>query len=495
MTSSSRSTVPNGSEPALGSLDIAETIAQRAAAEVPAYRHFLASRNISPGTPFTGLPRVDKANYLSQHDFATLMGGDFTETFTIFKSSGSSGHSFYWPQRKDNHRFARQGMQNLLEQIFQIDRKPTLAVVGLALGSWIGGEHLSWLLKSVAMETPYPFAVFSPGSQHREIIEVTVKASRFVDQIIVVVCPSAIGHLMLLAEQSGQALPLEKMRFIVVGEAFPEMVRLGLHKRCGRPLTEPMMVSMYGSADTGALGVESGASIAVRQILAQDQMASRALGFGASPPHFFHSCAPDAYLESIRGELCVTRWQGIPLVRYNLHDSVTFYRWAAFRKELLARRTVTAAAPELFAVLEAAGDKQPDLIAVAGRSDSGLILCGTNLSETMLDAAVRSPELQPWVTGQYKARITIDDDRQFLEFDLEFLKEVTADAATLDKVYQALVQAIGREQPEFLDDWRNIYSTWDRDPERRILRLRPFVWPELSQRIEKEMKQRGVQVR
>jgi len=39
-------------------------------------------------------------------------------------------------------------------------------------------------------------------------------------------------------------------------------------------------------------------------------------------------------------------------------------------------------------VLEAAGIPA-DLIAISGRSDSGLILCGTNLSETMLDNAVR----------------------------------------------------------------------------------------------------------
>jgi hypothetical protein len=55
-----------------------------------------------------------------------------------------------------------------------------------------------------------------------------------------------------------------------------------------------------------------------------------------------------------------------------------------------------------------------------------------------------------------------------------------------------LVQALGREQPEFLDDWRNVYSTWDADPQRRILRLNCLPYPALSQRLEKDIKQRGI---
>lgn len=489
---SNRFALPAAGLPVLGRLADAEETARRARETVPAYRHFLSSHSVAGSAPFTSLPRIDKANYLTQHDFANLLAGNFTDTFTIFKSSGSSGRSFYWPQLKENHRSSRLQMQAFLQGAFQIHERSTLAVVGLALGSWIGGEHFSWLLKSVALESLYSFAVFSPGSQHKEIIEVISGAGRFVDQILLVVCPSAIGHLLLLAEQSGNALPLEKIRFIVIGEPFPESLRLGLHKRADRPLSEPAMFSMYGSADTGALGFESPASIAVRQILTQDHTVAKDLGFGASAPHFFHFCSENSYLEVINGELCVTKWQGIPLVRYNLHDSVAFFRWQEFRALLLARKTQTAAAPELFAMLEGAGDALPDLLAVSGRSDSSLILCGTNFSETQLDAAVRSHELAGWLTGAYKARVRLENERQFMEFDLEFLKGVAPDDKTQDAVYAALVQALGRQQPEFLDDWRNIYIAWDQDRERRILRFRPFVWPQLSERAEKEIKQRGI---
>jgi phenylacetate-CoA ligase len=106
---------------------------------------------------------------------------------------------------------------------------------------------------------------------------------------------------------------------------------------------------------------------------------------------------------------------------------------------------------------------------------------------------VHSPELATWLTGAYKARVRIEHERQFLEFDLEFRAETPPTPAVQDLVYAALVQALGREQPEFIDDWRNIYTAWDNDRPRRILRFNPFTWPELSQRTEKEIKQRGTQ--
>ncbi len=471
----------------LGSQTGAEATAVRAERNVSAYAKFLAAHTFEREKGFAARPFVDKKSYLTAYNFAELLGDDFDRTFTIFKSSGSSGQAFYWPQLKDAHRSSSDSLRRLLEGSFAIHQRRTLAIVGLALGSWIGGEHFSWVLKSMAVESPYPFSVFSPGSCHDEIIEMARRASPFVDQIILFVCPSAIAHLILRAEQTQRPLPLAKMRYIVIGEPFPESVRLSLQRKSGVAGAEPVLLSVYGSADTGALGFESPASIALRQILNENRQLATDLGASGPVPHFFHCCAPDAFIESVNGELCITRWQGIPLVRYNLHDSVLLYAWPALRQRLLAE----SCDPILKSVIEAAPEL-PDLIAIPGRSDNCLILCGSNISETMLDAAVRSEELSAWLTGMYKARVILDDERQYLELALEFKSGAAANRENIDAVYRALVQTLGREQPEFLDDWRNVYCKWDDDPPRRILRLHCVAWPELSRGTEKEIKQRGI---
>ncbi len=49
----------------------------------------------------------------------------------------------------------------------------------------------------------------------------------------------------------------------------------------------------------------------------------RQLGFASTPiPNLYHAQREDTFYEIVDGELVVTRWQGIPLARYNLKDRV-----------------------------------------------------------------------------------------------------------------------------------------------------------------------------
>jgi phenylacetate-CoA ligase len=476
----------------LGSKDSAARLLERAQACVPAYQRFLQSRDCLSPKVFEDRPLTDKQNYLLAYEYNDLLADEYENTFAIFASSGSSGHTFYWPQLKAMHQAAVPALRGFLERAFDISRRKTLAIVGLALGSWIGGEHVSWALKSIAVASPYPFAVFSPGNRHDEIIRMARQAERFVDQILLFVCPSAIAHLNLRAEASGTPLPLDKLRYVVLGEPFPESVRASLTARAGLDRWSALMLSIYGSADTGVLGAESPASVAVRRLLAENEGLRASLDIRPAVPHLFHCAAPDAYLESVGGELCITRWQGIPLLRYNLHDDVLLWRWPALRDAILRSPHLRPLEADLQQVVTAAGDELPDLLAVYGRSDRTVILCGTNLTETMIDQAVRSHALESFLTGVYTARLRYEGDRQRLEFDLEFRAGVPLDADKIDHVYSVLVEQLGRVQPEFCDDWQNVYRIWDSDPDKRILRLNCVAWPSLSQRAETQIKQRGL---
>ena len=472
---------------ALGSENMAIEIARRAQRSVPAYGRLLAASGVSEIGRFELLPLTDKAGYLGPSSYGELLSEDYERAFTVFKSSGSSGQSFYWPQLKESSERTVPMMRGLLENIFRIHERRTLAIVGLALGSWIGGEHVSWSLKSLAAVSPYPFAVFSPGSVHEEIIEMIRDAEPFIDQFLIFLCPSAIRHLHLKAEERGIKLPHGRLRYMVLGEPFPESLRIGLQSASGVPESEPVIVSMYGSADTGFLGVETAATALLRQALTDDPELAEQFGVRGVVPHYFHFTASDVYLETINGELCVTRWQGIPLIRYNLHDVAELLSWEAVAG---AVSQLSARFPLLAGICGDAG--LPDLIAISGRSDGCLILCGTNITEAMLDEAVRTKSLAKWLTGVYKAGIKYENGRQYLEFDLEWRREAAMDAAAMDLVYALLVQELGRAQPEFLDDWRNVYRAWDGDAAKRILRFNPVRWPGMSAALEKSNKHRGI---
>ena len=476
----------------LGSEELAEKQARRAEQVVPAYKLFLKRTPLPKNSGFRKRPLTDKTSYIAAYEFPKLLADNYERTFTIFRSSGSSGRPAYWPQLKDDHAASIAELRAFLERVFSINRSKTVAIVGLSLGSWIGGEHMAWALKTLAMSTPYPFTVFAPGNQYDEIIEMIRGVDPFVDQVLLLLCPSAIAHLLLRAEESGRPLSLKKLRYLVLGEAFPESLRVSLLRRTGVGRQIPLLFSVYGSADTGILGVESPASVALRQLCVSEPELAASLEIGPVVPHFFHFAARETFVEDVGGELCVTKWQGIPLIRYNLHDRVRLYRWKTVRESLLCSERMAPEAAGLKALIAAAGDGLPDLVAVEGRADSSLILCGTNLTEAMLDNAVKCKELEKLLSGAYQASIQYEGERQFLAFELECRPKVPIGEPLVRTIYRELVQSLGRVQPEFLKDWQNVFHVWDADPEKRVVQIRCLPWPTLSQKLGKQVKLRGI---
>ncbi len=476
----------------LGEKPRAEELARRAIQTVPAYRAFLARQNVPAAASFDGLPLMDKAGYILPSAYRDLLADDFDDTFFIFRSSGSSGHGFLWPQLKGHHRHVTASLRVFLETAFEIQQKRTLAIVGLALGSWIGGEHFSWVLKSLALDLPYPFAVFSPGNRHDEILDMMTAADSYTDQILLFLCPSAIAHLQLTARDRGVAVSWNKVRYVVLGEPIPEPVRQSLRQQAGVGPEETFMLSVYGSADTGTLGAESSASVFVRSLLSSHPALAESLGLPPPVPHFFHLAAPDIYLETVRGELCVTRWQGIPLVRYNLHDRAWLFDWKRLMQAVVESPLLPATLRETVRAVQARSTGLPDVVAVAGRADACLLLCGTNITEVMLDETIRCAELEDWLTGIYRAAIGYDQDRQHLRLQVELKRGVPSTPDLIDRLYPKLIQALGRVQPEFLDDWKNLYAVWDADPPRRILQVHAVEWPALSNAAPNQVKQRGM---
>jgi phenylacetate-CoA ligase len=284
------------------------------------------------------------------------------------------------------------------------------------------------------------------------------------------------------------------MRYAVLGEPFPERVRTRLLEQASVPRTTPLLFSVYGSADTGFLGVESSASVALRQLLDSNPALNESLGVGPVVPHLFHVAAPDAYLETVAGELCVTRWQGIPLVRYNLHDAAALWDWSEVRQTVLSSPHLRPTDRDLVEVIAGAGQSLTDLLVIHGRADRTLILCGTNLTEAMFDQAVKSPALEAYLTGNYRVRLHYDGDRQRLALDLEFRQETPPDPETVDLVYERFVQTLGEAQPEFRDDWQNVYRVWDHDPDRRIVKLQGVPRGQLAKGEPARIKQRGVEL-
>lgn len=476
----------------LGSKQVAEEIAHRTYKLVPAYKRFLDEQGKDFSGAFDQLPLSDKKSYALAYPYQELLAESVQESFAIFRSSGSSGNSFYWPQLKSDYLTSHTTGRRFLENTFAIHEQKTLAIQGLALGGWIGGESTSLNLKNAARNAPYPFWVYSPGNNLDEIIQIIFQWESIVDQIILFIVPSAINHLHLKASQLGRSLPLKKLRYLVGGEPFTENIRISLQQNAGVEETSPFMLSSYASGDTGSIGTESLATVAIRTLLYRNNALATSLGIESPIPHFFHLAANNTFLEIVDNYFCVTRWQGIPLVRYVLYDQVALYSWKELKQAILTSDILDSQDDPWVTILSNASDELPDLIAVTGRADSCLIISGANLMEYMLDAAVKSEELKNLLTGIYRAQIFYESDRQYLKFDLELQVGIEIDTTKDNLIYHSLLRTLGQLEPSFLGIWKNVYSAWDNDPEKRVIRLNFLPWPSLSQSTEKAIKQRGI---
>ncbi len=478
-------------KPSIGFKFIARSIAKRAQKQIPGYQKFLEQQGVHHATRFEELPISDKNSYLHSYPFSELTCDRFDKSLGLFRSSGASGQPFYWPMLKSTNRFAILASKFFLEKTFKIHRKKTLIIIASSLGSWLGGEHFSWAVKSVAAQSSYPLTIFSPGSNLEEIAEIIEQFSYLFEQIIILINPSLISILQYKAIELNLILPLAKIKYIVIAEYFPESLRTIFRNRAELPINDVFMVSMYGSTDTGGIGVESPASIAVRQLLAQNPDLGHTLGFDLPLPIFAHSLMLDGYLEHVEGKFCITRWQGIPLVRYNLADQVTFYNWRSLKQAVLNTNLVDKNHP-LIPIIAAASNFLPDIVAISGRADKTVIIGGTNLTESMLDAAVKSESLSNILTGLYQAKVLYQDDHSQLIFDLELRQNQYNNPQIRDYIYSEIINTLIRVQPEFSIDWNNIYKSLENDAQRRIIQINLLTWPTLSALREKTIKQTGL---
>jgi phenylacetate-CoA ligase len=298
----------------------------------------------------------------------------------------------------------------------------------------------------------------------------------------------------MIASEANVDLPLHKIKYLVSAEPMPEGVRVALRGKAAVEAGQPFLFSIYGSADTGALGAESLASVAARELLARNTALAEEMGLPGPTPHLFHGTAFGGYLECIEGELIITQWQGIPLVRYNLHDAVEFFAWESFRSALLGSSSIRPEDESLIKTIQSADARLPDLIALSGRADACIILGGANLFEYQLDAAVRDAELSELLTGVYKARVVFQEDRQLqqLEFDLELKAEVPLTEATEDFLYRTLCKVLSRITIEFETNYHNFYKAMEADRANRVIQFNLCHWPQMSEKIHELHKHRGL---
>jgi phenylacetate-CoA ligase len=395
------------------------------ARNVPAYKDFLAKNKINPKKiktfeDFSFVPPVDKKNYLTQYPLHMLCrDGNLFSNQTISVSSGSTGSTFFWPRGEFQENEGADIHEQIYRDIFQTDTRSTLVVICFSMGTWIAGTFTNACTVEVS-KRGYKINVITPGLEKDEILKTVKNLSPLYEQTILTGYPPFIKDVVDEGTLNGIKWRKLNVKFIWAGEAFSEEWRDYVLRLAGSRNPFFDSINIYGSADASILGHETPVSILLRRIYNRRRKTAETVFGTPILPSLVQYYPERRFFETIDSELVFTASAGIPLVRYNIHDTGGTMEYKdliapvepQFQKEL-AKHHINKLHWQL------------PFIYLNGRKDFTVTIYAVNIYPENIKAALVDPKVRSWVTGRFTMATKYRSDMdQYFEINIEMAKGV-----------------------------------------------------------------------
>lgn len=420
-----------------------DSFARQVCARVPGYRRFLAVHGAGTDTAFEALPLQTKQNYLLEYPIEELCwDGNLGDCHLIGSSSGfSKSGSVFWPKRPKDEAQYLESLERMLALNYGIDRKRTLILCCMALGTWFGGMTITAALRVIAASGRLPITVCTPGLNLAEAVDVYARFYPNFQQVLWITNPSNIGLISALINRKELEMPPGSCFFPVVGEYFSEAFRESVAARYHHQPDSPFVVwTGYGSADTGDIGVETAATIRFRKFVHADSALRQQL-FGSDDTPMLLALNPKAQVEILDGQIVVTKDQLVPLVRYNTGDEGGLLPTAALARELSLPADLLAELPET-------------LLFVRGRASNAIIFYGTNLNVQDINQHFLGLPREMRYSGLFTVRRVIQGEVTLFEFTV--LVEGEVDPVLTHSYHSSLLQYLRGQSLEFEAKYANL---------------------------------------
>lgn len=439
------------------------SVFKTAVESVPAYKAYLQKHNVSPEQitnidSFKNIvPTMDKKTYLNKYPLKDLcLEGEITNKFIIERSSGYSGESYYWPSFYGQGNALTTNLENMaIKNGWFSKDKSTLVIINLGFGLWLAGIKVACAYREMANKGNYKITVACPGIEVEDTVRLIKDVGHYYDNIFFVGYPPLVKTVIDEGIRQKLDWPKYNVSMMVGGEGHSENWRdyvasvLGFSAE-GRNLER--IISVFAAADIGTVGAfETAVSVLVRR-LARDnkELAQDLFGVSDRLPQVFQYAPPSNYLEVVNGELLFTAMAGIPVVRYNLHDSggiilfeTMLQKCAKFGYDLQAMLQSFGFAFESLPPL--------DFCYVLGRSDGTKTLYGVNIYVENIKEALAKKELGNLLSGAFTMENIYDNEQnQALQLTLELVKNIQPTKQVKEKVSQIILEELCSKNSEYL---------------------------------------------
>jgi len=425
--------------------------------QVPAYQKLLQEKNLNPDSiktidNFKELPIVDKKNYLKKFELTELcLDGKLSDKYLIDRSSGYSGTSFFWPRLPDEDKDYPTYMKLAYEQFYQIHEKSTLMIITLALGSWVGGEKISWATREIALRGENPFTVITPGTNIDETLEIVEYFKNKYDQIVIVGYPPFIKTIIDEGERRGIDWPSIKVKIGLGGEGYSEDWREYIREKIGMDKNDFMGIAGgYGAADLGmSVGREYPISVLIRKLAHQNKKLAKELFGEENIPSLCQYNPATFYIEEVDKELIFSCQPGIPLIRYNIHDRGGVIPFDQ------ALEIAESHGFKPFEMLTELGYTKRDIwqlpfFYVYGRSDGTVSISGGKIYVENIKEALDDPRIAKTNTGNFKMYVEYDDrQNQKLTIKVELSNGIQSNDELVKKYQDIIVEQLLNVNSEY----------------------------------------------
>lgn len=421
-----------------------------AAERVPAYKNFLKTHKISYKKiqtiqDFKKVPFTDKQNYIAKYPLKSrCWDGNLTTNQIIASSSGTTGNANYWPRSYQQEQEAVVTHELLFKTFFNIHKKSTLLIIGFPMGVYVSG--IATLLPSWLVANKYPVSVISAGNNKNEVLKAIRNLYQLFEQVVFIGHPFFIKDVIETGRTEG--LPWKKinLRLMFCSEGFTEAWREHLMKLAGIKNKIGHTLSTYGSSEMLLMAYETPLSILLKELAENKEDLTKELFFRQHTPNIFQYNPLLRYIETVNKELIFTSSSGIPLIRFNMHDSGVVIPYHTATSNLTTHikdwRTKISGWPLW----------QLPMVALWGRSDHTIIFYAANIYPEHIHSALHQPPFLHKLTGKFTmVKGYYKNMDEFLEINIELRPKILVNKPLTTEIKNSIFKKLREINSEFSD--------------------------------------------
>ena len=426
-----------------------------ASERIPAYKDYLAknkinSQNIKTWEDFQKIPTMSKKTYLRNYDLAKLCwDGSKNKPLVFTATSGSTGEPFYFVREQQLDWQYSVMIEDFLNKRNPKTTGPVLVIICFGMGLWIGGLITYKAFELASIRSGFPVSIITPGFNKNEIFNALKVLSPQYNQTILAGYPPLLKDIIDEAPHHKINLKKLDIRMLFAAEAVTENFRTYIAKKAGIKNLHSDFMSIYGSADIGAMAQETNISILIRRLAQKNKKLFNDVFSPINKTPTLAQFNPEFInFESVNGQLLLTGNSAIPLIRYAIGDNGGVFSFEELETKM-KNHNVDLAKEVKKAGIENQYSKLP-FVYVYERTDLSTSYYGLLIFPEWIRDALIKPPLTGFLTGKFTMTTKHDKEQnQFLEINLELHKGVDIPESMKEVILKRLVASLKSHSSEY----------------------------------------------